>query len=112
MFHHVKGCLEDITPDEVIIHHGTNDLHKNISSEDIADNIVEVALSTKSDIRKVYVSSIIMRNDKWKDKAEKVNESLIKKCEINDLIFKRKRRFIAYSAFIFSVTSKTTYRKS
>ena len=33
--HHVKGCLEDISPDNVTLHHGTNDLKSRNTSEKI-----------------------------------------------------------------------------
>ena len=45
MIHHVKGCLEDISPDTVILHHGTNDLKSGNTSEKIATNIVNLALT-------------------------------------------------------------------
>ena len=32
LLHHVKGCLEDISPDTVILHHGTNDLKSGNTS--------------------------------------------------------------------------------
>ena len=40
MIHHVKGCLEDISPDTVILHHGTNDLKSGNTSENIAAYMV------------------------------------------------------------------------
>ena len=45
MVHHVKGCLEDISPDTIILHHGTNDLKSGNTSEKIATNIVNLALT-------------------------------------------------------------------
>ena len=39
MIHHVKCCLKDTFPDFVILHHGTNDLNDNSTSEEIADNL-------------------------------------------------------------------------
>ena len=48
--HHVKGCLEDISPDTVILHHGTNDLKSGNTSEKIATD-------------KVFISGLTIRND-------------------------------------------------
>ena len=36
MIHHVKGCLEDISPDTIIFHNVTNDLKSGNTSEKIA----------------------------------------------------------------------------
>ena len=36
MIHHVKGCLEDTSPDFIILDHGTNDLNGDSTSEEIA----------------------------------------------------------------------------
>ena len=41
MIHHVKGCLEDTSPDFIILHHDTNDLNSNSTSEEIADKNIE-----------------------------------------------------------------------
>ena len=48
MVHHVKGCLEDISPNAVILHHGTNDLKSGNTSEKIATDMVNLALTTQS----------------------------------------------------------------
>ena len=37
--HHVKGCVEDIWPDTVILHHGTNAIKSGNTSEKIATDI-------------------------------------------------------------------------
>ena len=36
MKHHIKGCLEDNSPDSIILHVGTNNLKNKESVEDIA----------------------------------------------------------------------------
>ena len=33
MKHHLKGCLEDTSPDNLILHHGTNNLKSDDNSE-------------------------------------------------------------------------------
>ena len=70
MKHHLKGCLEDPSPDNIILHHGTNNLKSEDNSEKIASNIVNLGLSLKIEKTKVYISSLVIRNDKV-DKNEK-----------------------------------------
>ena len=48
MIHNVKGCLEDTSPDFIILHHGTNDLNSNSTSEEIANKILNLAASIKT----------------------------------------------------------------
>ena len=46
--HHVIGCLQDKSPDTMLLHHGTNDLRNEESAKKIASNIINVALSGKN----------------------------------------------------------------
>ena len=39
MKHHVMGCLEDGSPDTILLHHGTNDLRSEESAQTIASNM-------------------------------------------------------------------------
>ena len=48
MKHDVVGCLEDESSDTILLHHGTSDLRSEESSEKIASNIINVALSAKN----------------------------------------------------------------
>ena len=64
MKHHLKGCLEDTSPDNLILHHGTNNLKSDDNSEKIASDIVDLGLSVKNEKTMVYISSLIIRNDK------------------------------------------------
>ena len=48
MKHDVMGCLEDESPDMILLHHETNDLISEESTEKIASNIINVALSAKN----------------------------------------------------------------
>ena len=59
MIHHVKGCLEDTSPDFIILHHGTNDLNSNSTSEEIADKILNLAASVKTSKNQVFVSGLV-----------------------------------------------------
>ena len=74
--HHLKGCLEDTSPDNLILHHGTNKLKSDDNSEKIASNIVDLVLSLKNEKTMVYISSLIMRNDKLDKKRKEVNDSI------------------------------------
>ena len=47
MKHHVRGCLEDNSPDTTILHFGTNNLKNNERAEDIATDITNLAISHK-----------------------------------------------------------------
>ena len=47
MKHHLKGCLEDTSSDNVILHHGTNNLTSENNSEKIASDIADLGLSVK-----------------------------------------------------------------
>ena len=66
MIHHVKGCLEDTSPDFIILHHDTNDLNGNSTSEENADEMLNLAASIKTSKNQVFVSSLVIRKDKLK----------------------------------------------
>ena len=57
------GCLEDESPDTILLRHGTNDLKSKKSAEKIASNI-NVTLSAKNKRNTVYVSELTVRNSK------------------------------------------------
>ena len=63
MIHHVKGCLEDTSPDFIILHHDTNDLKGNSTSEENADKILNLAASIKTSKNQVFVSGLVIRKD-------------------------------------------------
>ena len=63
MSHHAKTCLIDSKPDKIVLHHGTNDLSAKSSPDDIVNNIITLATSTKTSTNKVFVSGITKRND-------------------------------------------------
>ena len=88
MKHHLQGCLDDIFPDNIIIYHGTNNLNIDDNSEKIASNIVDLGLSVKNEKTMVYISSLVIRNDKL-DKNEKKLMILFKlqQCLTNHLRF-------------------------
>ena len=87
MIHHVKRCLEDVEPDSIILNYGTNDLSEGRDAEDIADDIINLAISTKKHVEELFVSTLTMRNNKFKDEVIEVNEFLKDKCRLNNIPF-------------------------
>ena len=60
MKHYLKGCLEDTSPDNLILDDGTTNLKSDNNSEKIASDIVELSLSVKNEKAMVYISSLII----------------------------------------------------
>ena len=58
MKNHVRGCLEDNSPDTVILHFGTNNLKNNESAEHIATDIIDLARSVENEEKFAVASSI------------------------------------------------------
>ena len=78
MNYHVKPSLK-FNPNLIILNTGTNDLRSNKSSDQIAEEIVELARSIKSDVTEIAVSGIVPRNDELHMKGLDVNEMLKQK---------------------------------
>ena len=72
--HHIKGCLEDNSPDSIILHVGTNNLKNKESVEDIANDITDNAIFIRNEESNVFVSGLTVRNDR-------LNERQRKECE-------------------------------
>ena len=81
MKHYIKPSISR-EPELLIIHCGTNDLKKTENPEEIANNIVTLAVEADSYSEKtsVVVSSLIPRNDRFKTKVKEVNNCLKKFC--------------------------------
>ena len=76
-------CMEDyikptikLSPNQIIIHCGTNKLPSNEEPKTIADNIINLEKKAKADVHKVVVSGIIPRRDRHNQKAKQVNDVL------------------------------------
>ena len=80
MLHHVTGCLEDTSPDYIILYHDTNDLKSNETPEEIADKILNVAASFKTNENHFFISSLVVKNEKLNKKCSVVNALLMAKC--------------------------------
>ena len=87
MIHHVKGCLEDTSPDFIVLHHGTNDLNDNSTSEETADKILKLVASLKTSKNQVFISALVIRKDKLNTKGNDVNELLKNGCGMKQLSF-------------------------
>ena len=79
MTHYIQPTAER-NPDAIFLHTGTNSLKDSESSEQTANEILELAASIKTDQNEVVVSSIITRGDDLNDKAQEVNEILYSHC--------------------------------
>ena len=83
---YVKPTLRE-NPDQIIVHVGTNDLASNKRPKQIAESIISVATSLKSDTCDVLVSSIIVRNDQHHKKGPEVNIVLKELCYVKNLYY-------------------------
>ena len=82
---YVKPTLRE-NPDQITVHVGANDLTSNKRPKKIAESIIGVATSLKSDICDVLVPSITVRNDQHRKKVAEVNTVLKELCKEKKLI--------------------------
>ena len=68
------------SPENIVLHCGTNDLKSENSADEISNDITEVALLCKSNNNNVLVSGIIPCSDKLNAKTIDVNRHLKKEC--------------------------------
>ena len=80
MYDHLKPTLRDFDPGLFIIHVGTNDLPLNKTSNEIAEEIVNLAESVKKTSSNILISDIVTREDGYKTKADEVNKILEEIC--------------------------------
>ena len=74
-------------PDHFVLHIGRKDLNFDRSPELVAKSIVDVGSSLKNDSHDVSRSSMVVKNDKYKEKAAQVNEYLEKICGERNIYF-------------------------
>ena len=72
---HVKPVLRE-NPDEIIFHIRTNDLPSGKGNKDIAEAIINLAMSVKTQSRGVSISGITVRKDKHQNKVQEINYQL------------------------------------
>ena len=83
MYSYTKPTLKH-NPNLIILHCGTNDLRNDRSTESIAEDIVRLAYSLKTETTDVIVSGITPRYDNLDGKGKEVNKILYNKLsEIN-----------------------------
>ena len=80
MHDHAKPTVRDFDPDHIILHCRTNDLNSDRTSSQIAKEIIDLALSLKSEKNRISVSLLTPRSDKLNNKANEVNNRLINMC--------------------------------
>ena len=82
---HYKKSTQEKSPVEIIIHVGKNDLSSDKEPNDIANDIMQLAKSVKTDANKVAISSILPRKVKFNSKVKGVNTHLQDMCSSNNL---------------------------
>ena len=75
----LKTTKKDFNPDIYVLHVGTNDLTLSDKPEQVAEHIFDIVSSLKTDSNTV-VSNIVPRDDKNKEKAEKVVQIINNAC--------------------------------
>ena len=80
MHDHAKPTGREFNPDHTILHCGTNDLNSDRTSSQIAKEIIDLALSLKSDKNEISISLLTPRSDKLNNKVSEVNNCLINMC--------------------------------
>ena len=73
MKHHVRVCSEENSPDSIVWHVGTNNLKHKETVEDIANDIMDVALSIRNEKINIFMSRLTVRNDRLNDKRKNEN---------------------------------------
>ena len=77
MHDHAKPTVRYFDLDYIILHCGTNDSNSDRTSSQIAKEIIDPALSLKSDKNRISISRLTPRSDKLNNKASEVNNRLI-----------------------------------
>ena len=83
---YVKPSLER-SPKNLILHSGTNDLRHVNDSMDVANAIVKLAVSMKTDDNQIIVSGLVPRGDNLNGKVVMVNNALRRECAKRNIFF-------------------------
>ena len=99
-------CMDDCKklsirdePDHFIVHVGTNDLNSEVSSKSIAESIVYLTMTLKTESNNVSVSNIVLRTDNSlsNQKQYEVNSHLKDLCEERNLyLIENTEKFKSY----------------
>ena len=74
-------------PDVILLHVGTNNLRTDNTPEDISNDIINLATTSKTSENHIIISGIVGRNDALNNKATEVNNLLKSKCDVNNFTF-------------------------
>ena len=83
---HVKPVLPE-NPDEIIFHIGGSSLPSGKGNKDIAEAIINLAISVKTQSCSVSISGISVRKDKHQNKVQEINDQLRDLCQANKINF-------------------------
>ena len=87
MHDHMKPAIQDFGSDHILLHCGINDLNSNRTSSQIAREIIDLALSRKSDKNKISIALLTPRSGKLNSKASEVNNRLIIMCSHRNIAY-------------------------
>lgn len=74
-------------PKKVILHCGTNDIRSKATPENIAKEVMELAVSLSSKENILFVSGIVPRGDNWNNKVSEINKHLQSACSSRNMPF-------------------------
>ena len=77
---YIKPTLRELDSEHIILHVGTNNINSPLRSKEIADGIIDLGKSMKTDNGNITISNIIPRGDRLNNKANEVNNFLIQLC--------------------------------
>ena len=77
---HFANAASEYKSDVYAVVCGTNDLKSEQTPKVIAQNVLEIGRQLKTDENKVFISSILKRNDDLDEKGSKVNDYLKVHC--------------------------------
>ena len=86
MTHYIKPSLA-YKPDLFIIHGGSNDLRSEKTPNEIAEEIMNLVMNTKTPDNEIMVSGLVFRKDYLNAKGQEVNNILIDKCTTENIYF-------------------------
>ena len=84
---YAKPTIRNKKPHKIILHCGTNDLSSPKPPEEIANQIIDLAASLKTDDNLVIVSGIVPRGNELNTKVSEVNTLLSRKLNSRNLGF-------------------------
>ena len=94
MHDYIKPSLK-YDPEQIIIHIETNDLRREKEPNEIAEEILQLALNIETDENDVSISTILPRNDELNEIGMMVNDVLKLKCSEYNIGFMDNNNFKA-----------------